>query len=400
MKIRDALYGAFEIPDFLDRLVLAPEFRRLSEVRLININSASLAALADVRRYSHTLGVLRLALLNPLMGLGENELRAFFASIIIHDAGTPAFAHLFEYFLSERYDWNHELVLPGLLSGSHHPDRRLHQIFQSQRIAFEKLCQASKIEFDLVRNFAASQHPYSKLIFGSLDFDNLDNVARMNWMLGERFDVGAILSIARELGIGSHGELQLPRSELNNVLLWQRLRLNAYQILVFDEATVAAQAVLSKAIAEAMAAGDLSETDWVYDDHSLIRALESSPGAKRRIQDLRANLPMSSLLCVRSDELDRFDRLGRTGLIDLVEQFQRERFGSSAANYGYVFRDRGAFSKRVDFVDPNSGEKWSVGETSASIVFYGFMAPRLLQGNDPRQTGMEFREWIDQKIQS
>src|SRR5690242_12030466 len=124
MKVRDALYGAFEIPDFLDRLVLAPEFRRLSEVRLININSASLAALAEVRRYSHTLGVLRLALLNPLIGLGESELRAFYASIIVHDAGTPAFAHLFEYFLSERYDWNHELVLPGLLSGAHHPDRR------------------------------------------------------------------------------------------------------------------------------------------------------------------------------------------------------------------------------------------------------------------------------------
>ena len=34
MRIRDALYGVFEIPDFLDRLVLAPEFRRLSEIRL------------------------------------------------------------------------------------------------------------------------------------------------------------------------------------------------------------------------------------------------------------------------------------------------------------------------------------------------------------------------------
>jgi len=54
MLIRDTLYGAFEIPEFLDRLVLSPEFRRLNEIRLININSVSLAALADVRRYSHT----------------------------------------------------------------------------------------------------------------------------------------------------------------------------------------------------------------------------------------------------------------------------------------------------------------------------------------------------------
>ena len=111
MQICDALYGRFGLPAFLDRLVLAPEFRRLSEVRLLNINSASLASLADVSRYSHTLGVLRLALLNPLIGLGAKELKAFLASIVVHDAGTPAFAHLFEYFLSERYGWDHELVV-------------------------------------------------------------------------------------------------------------------------------------------------------------------------------------------------------------------------------------------------------------------------------------------------
>jgi HD superfamily phosphohydrolase len=397
MKIRDTLYGSFEIPEFLDRLVLAPEFRRLSEIRLININSASLGSLADVRRYSHTLGVLRLALLNPLTGLGEDEFRAFLASIIIHDAGTPAFAHLFEYFLSERFDWNHEAVLPGLLSGTHHPDQRTHQIFQSQRLGFEKLCHSAKIDFDLVRQFVSREHPYSKLIFGSLDFDNLDNVARMNWMMGERFDIEETLSLARELGVSPEGHLQLPKRQLDNVSKWQELRLRAYNVLVFDEATVAAQAVLSKAIAVAMKSGHLDETDWAYNDHTLIRALERVPSAKRTIQDLKTNLPVASLLHVRREKLEPFDRLGRAQLITLVEEFQSERYGAS--NYGYVFRDHGAFSKKIDLVDSETGEPWSIGQRSDSIVFYGFVPRRLLQGNDPKKVGREFGEWIDAKIQ-
>ena len=99
MRIHDTLYGAFEVPGYLGALLTAPEVRRLTEVRLININSISLAALADVKRYSHTLGVVRLCMENPLIGLNGDEIRAFLASILVHDAATPAFAHLFEYFL-------------------------------------------------------------------------------------------------------------------------------------------------------------------------------------------------------------------------------------------------------------------------------------------------------------
>ncbi len=192
MQIWDALYGRFKLPGFLEQLVLAPEFRRLTEVRLLNINSASLAGLADVSRYSHTLGVLRLALMNPLIGLGEQELKAFLASIIVHDAGTPAFAHLFEYLLSEHYGWDHESVVPSLLIGRHHPDQHAHQIFESQTLKFEKLCHAVGVDIGLVIEFVSRRHPFSRLIFGSLDLDNLDNVARMNWMIGNHFDLSCI----------------------------------------------------------------------------------------------------------------------------------------------------------------------------------------------------------------
>jgi HD superfamily phosphohydrolase len=122
MIVYDALYGRFELPSFLTPLLTAPEFRRLAEVRLININSPALSALAEVRRYSHTLGVLRLAMENQFLNFGEDEHRALLASIIVHDAGTPAFAHLFEYQLAEQFRWNHETAVPAILTKQHHPD--------------------------------------------------------------------------------------------------------------------------------------------------------------------------------------------------------------------------------------------------------------------------------------
>lgn len=398
MLIRDALYGAFTIPSFLKKLILAPEFRRLSEIRLININSPSLSALAEVRRYSHTLGVLRLALLNPLMGLREEELRAFLASIIVHDAGTPAFAHLFEYFLTERYAWNHEAAIPELLRGDHHPDKHAHQIHASQTLMFEKLCGKVGIDFDLVLDFVGRKHPYSSLIFGSLDFDNIDNVARMNWMLGERFEIEPLLSIANKLSVHSGGKIELPLSERANVLAWLELRSRAYSILVFDGPTVAGQAVLSRAISEALDASELDANDWHYNDYTFMGTLSKIPNVKKRLdRDFVKALPELSLLHVETRELARFDAIGRSKLTRLVEEFLNERLNKTGT-YGYVFRDRGTFSKTVDFVDPTTGLTWSAGDSSASLIIYGFARGRAQKIEEIQRIGREFREWAEPRI--
>src|ERR1039457_6018682 len=99
MIVHDPLYGRFELPSRLDRLLLAPEVRRLSQIRLLNIATPSLATLGDLRRYSHTLGVLHLALLSRQVGYTKEERDALAASVILHDIGTPPFGHLMEYHL-------------------------------------------------------------------------------------------------------------------------------------------------------------------------------------------------------------------------------------------------------------------------------------------------------------
>ncbi|TCP85037.1 hypothetical protein C8J31_1073 [Rhizobium sp. PP-CC-2G-626] len=394
MKIWDTIYGKFDAPDFLDSLIMSPEFRRLSEVRLININSASLSALADVRRYSHTLGALRLALENKLPTLGKDEYRAFLASIIVHDAGTPAFAHLFEYFLMDRFEWDHEKVLPLLLQGQHHPDAHSHQIFSSQVPQFRKLCIKAKVDFDIVLSILSGNHPASKLIFGSVDFDNIDNVARMNWMLGNRFDVGMLLKLASSLGVASDGSLQLEEALQPSLELWLKLRRDAYQVLVFDGPTVAGQAVLSSAIAEALNDHTLSLLDWHYTDHELLRIVRNnSQKAKERLdRDFFGILPVLQILTQVFDASHPIFSMTRAEVALRIEQFLREIKGERRP-YGYSLRDRGTFEKHVKATDPSNGKVWGVGIRSDSLVIYGFGSKQPKE--TPSANGSEFLKWLE-----
>jgi HD superfamily phosphohydrolase len=397
MIVRDVLYGKFEIPSFLVPFVTAPEFRRLSEIRLININSASLAALADVTRYSHTLGAIRLALANPLVDFGRDEHEALLATIIVHDAGTPAFAHLFEYFLLDRFNWDHEAVVPLLLTGKHHPDAFSHQIYKAQVPKFKKICKSAKIDFDLVLAMLDGRHPGSRLIFGSLDFDNIDNVARMNWMLGQRFDIDRMVSLASVLGARNAVSLLLPESRRADVELWATLRRSAYEVLVFDGPTVAGQAVLSRAIAGALADGVLSVEDWHYTDSELLNVIrESSPEGKLILnRDFYGGLPELQLIWHLEESEHPLMEFPRDLIASSIEEFLRLSLNIKHA-YGYCLRDRGTFEKRIEAVDPKNGERWSFGRRSNSLVVYGF-GKEGRKMESPWKLGEKFIKWMEQK---
>lgn len=402
MLIRDALYGEFSIPSYLDDLISTPEFRRLNEVRLININSPSLASLADVRRYSHTLGVLYLALQNSLIDLGHPEYKAFLASIIVHDAGTPAFAHLFEYCLSEKYGWNHEDIISDILTVHHHSDGPLHQIYHSQTPNFHKYCKKNRIDFDIVLDFVQKKHYYSKLIFGSIDFDNIDNVARMNWMIGNRFNVESLKNIARNISVNRDGVLVLSQEFQEDILKWMELREFAYRILIFDAPTVAGQAVLSKAISLAIEIGHLNHSDWHYDDNKLILALSNSSADVKNILhlDFFVRIPELCLsLNVKDKEgIVKFSSATRKQIGDLITEFLYNKLGKNGRYYGYIFRDKGSFSKRMQFFCPVTKDAWSIGQRSDSVILYGFVGGGRHVKLMPEQLGKEFREWVEARL--
>jgi hypothetical protein len=342
------------------------------DVRLLNAPSPSLPTLSEVRRFSHTLGVLRLALLNPHNGLARDEVRALSAAILIHDAATPPFAHLLEYYLKDRAGWDHEAALPDLLTGHNLFGNVAHQILPGEQLRFKRLCAAGKIDFDLVLQIVRKEHPSSRLLFGALDFDNLDNVLRMAWALGLETPTAPFLNIARELGVSIDGKMMLSERHASLVGAWADTRRKVYEILVFDSITVATQAVLTKAISLLFDESDVSEIQWANRDRDFLDLLTRSPKTKDlMLRNFHQSLPSQVFALQVSGSLKSLGLGSRDAAIVLVERLAREEFCIKKP-FGYAFVDKSAFSKKLEFTDPATRSRWTVGDTSQSVVFYCF----------------------------
>jgi HD superfamily phosphohydrolase len=395
MRIYDPLYGPFTVPPYLAQLLMTPEVRRLSQIRLLNALSPSLAALGEVRRYSHTLGVLYLSHRVHTLGYTQDERKALVASVLLHDIGTPPFAHLFEYHLRDRTGWTHEGIIKSVLWGFHAPENRAHQFFAGQTIEFRHALERVGIVVELVEQIVTEAHPLSKLLFGSIDLDNLDNVARMAWALGLDRAATWAIDIATLMSVGRDGGLRLRRDiGAEPIARWAALRGAIYDILVFDPPTVAAQAILSEAIGIGIRDGMLSDDDWSLTDEELLDTLRHHQGTKDLIaREYLGRLP-AMVFCVQIEgTLTSLGLSDRNTSKQKIEEVLRRLLPQERV-LGYVFVDRGTFSKRLVFVDPNSMEEWSSGNTSTTVLFYGFVRSLRV----PRNT--QCRRAVDDLIEA
>ena len=132
MEIFDPLYGKFELSRIAESLCTLPEVRRLSQIRLLNSITPTLATLSELRRYAHTLGVLHLFSVWKLAHgrrFDKSDLDALEVAIILHDVATPPFGHLFEYVLKESLGWDHESAAVYTLLKDYGPASSAQQIF-------------------------------------------------------------------------------------------------------------------------------------------------------------------------------------------------------------------------------------------------------------------------------
>lgn len=371
MKIRDPLYGEFQLDSRLGALVTAPEVRRLSQIRLLNTLTPSLATLGEIRRFSHTLGVLFLARRCALPGYSARERSALQAAVLLHDVCTPPFGHLMEYHLRERTGWSHEAMIQRLLDGRAVPENTAHQVFGGQQIRFRRLLHRAKIDEQLVADIVERRHPLHLLLFGSLDLDNLDNVARMSWAMGNPDVAAASAALASLMGCQSEGagaRLTLPEANARALVAeWAAARAAAYQVLVFDGPTVAAQAVLSRAIGSALDEGAIGEDDWDLTDETLIQRLAALKSTKKLMRQYLGELPR--LVFALQAKGTPGGHGAREALTKMVDECMAPEFPSGLA---YAFHDKGAFSKELAFWDPEAGAQWTFGKRSESIVLYAF----------------------------
>ena len=374
MRILDPMYGSFTLGRIPALLAESPECRRLSEIRLLNTISPTLATLGEIKRYSHTLGVCFLESIwrtRSEVEYSRKAIEALQAAIILHDIGTPPFGHLFEYILKANSNWSHEGVIQKILQGTHLPENTAHQFFGNRTPdVFARLEQAN-VEMDVLFSILEKNHPLSQLIFGTIDFDNLDNVARMAWALGIPDGIEIAKGLASRMSVNEEGTLTLSISHRSLAKAWLQLRRRIYEILVFDWPTVAAQAVLTDAIVMAMRTGALDELSWSMTDDDLLRVLRGCSRAKDMVNlEYLGSLPKIALCVQVRQQIDYFGMCSGKSATEVLKNRLAER--GLRKPLVFLFQDNGAFEKRLNFKDESSGEEWSIGERSCSTVIYIF----------------------------
>lgn len=385
MKVFDPLYGAFELPFLASRLVMAPEIRRLSQIRLLNSLTPTLATLGELRRFSHTLGVLHLFSLWKARHAGEfsrSDLDALEAAILLHDVATPPFGHLFEYILKEKQGWDHEQASSELFRRHHVPENSGHQIFAGQTPKVYRLVQKLNIDHNAIDEILRKKHQLHALIMGSVDFDNIDNVWRMAWSLGLDASIEDARQLASQICVSEKGDLVVPRSARALLTKWADLRRAVYEILVFDPSTVAGQAVLTKAFRIAINEGFLSGESWTLTDEELLSELRKHPSTKKTIsQQYLGELPQSLMTVQLRWNDSQLFHAPREDIEDAVLNSLTPLIKGSLLVY--VFKEKGSFSKKISLFDENGNEE-QFGETTRSLIIYLFGTETLCRQAERR----------------
>ena len=360
--VYDPLYGRIELPGFLQPFLASPEFSRLSAVRLLNFESFELAALSEARRRSHTLGALHLGSRLPLIEFGTNEMRALLIATVLHDVGTPPFGHTLEYELIQRTGMNHEMIVTKILDGVHHPLGLDHQIYAGKGPQLPTLMRESGVE-PIVRSILLGTHPLSQCLFGDLDLDNLDNVFRMAWYLGERCDGSVALQIASLLDVNLAGQKILAKEHRPLIEHWLATRARAYSVILNSPRHRQSQAIFSRIVFEAMerAPGDpehIEYQDWFSTDEQLLGRLRRMERLRPFFSDLQRAEPLRTDTIMFACE-SRIDRASRAhhqeALARLLADATDHRVYLSFVAIGETLE------REVHFLDRRTEEPWSVG---------------------------------------
>jgi hypothetical protein len=387
MFVADPLLGPFVVPDRFERLLRAPEVQRLREVRLINTTTPSLAGLSDVRRFTHTLAVLHLAhrVTERLQWTWpQRALDTLLVAAIVHDVGSPAFAHLFEYLLKSKYAFSHEAMLKSVISGDYKRTNLFHQVYYGGQLALRACIEELDVDSDEVVSYVLGQAPLGTLIAGTLDIDNLDNVYRMAAGLGLKHDIRSALQLVDHMTIDyDSGRLVVLEDDLQHVENWRQLRRKSYEILAFDEQALASQAMLTDCLAEAVQRDLLAEEDWFLTDEQMLRRLielndKATVGLRETVMRFATADYFSPVFIgwYQKAQGERDLRLPehRAVLRDQLET------ALDIPISPYVFYDKGTFEKRLllQVAQPSgSNARTEIGELSTSTIVSVFTSQRL-----------------------
>lgn len=169
VTIEDRLYGSLEVTDDDLKLFQTTPLTRLRQVSLSATPYWLVPAGICASRFEHSVGVGHLARIVGQKPAFADLARDIYFAALLHDVGTPPFAHLGEHFLKILLDINHEEFAQNIIY-----EAELSGIIKNQGGSIENVCKL----------ITGKNRPYSDLVNGSVDLDNLDNTLRFGLSQG------------------------------------------------------------------------------------------------------------------------------------------------------------------------------------------------------------------------
>jgi HD superfamily phosphohydrolase len=382
----DPLYGCFKLDPLVRALAVQPEIQRLRDVRLSNINSMFLLGTANISRYEHSLGVAHLAgLAADSLQLNERERLSLACAALLHDVGITPFGHLMEEaFRWSAIDFDHESRLRAIFLEGAEVGNVDAPLFRGRpagvrRVIDRKEFKQVGLQMEEVFDLKAGKGAIGKLLNGTIDIDNIDNVCRMAYHMG--------LPFRRQLGVElvqgfyiADGELSFDAECVSLIHEWLALREQLYDLLMTNPFDFVAKAMMIEAMRRALLGKDgsppvLGEDDWKLTDSELVaRLLDNAPTARLMDALLRGDLHgLYGLYWIEPDSLSG-RLLQPSGIQGLREELARSLGVAHEEFLVYVIKD-----KRVRKID-NLRIEGRISGSLESIASVGDAPRRYLFG--------------------
>ena len=374
----DPLHGRLSLSEPSVSLARTPALQRLRHVRLSNIDSLDIPAIANLSRFEHVLGVAHLAGQVGFRGkLDTYDTLVLDGSALLHDWAITSFGHLVEeglQYVGASFD--HESRLSEILNGQGLEETGGNdlQIFMGRTSgmgAWARRVAGSDGEHLLrdVTEHIRGRGRMGRVVAGDIDLDNVDNVFRMAFHMGLDVDRKTPTRISRSIVdvTGPDGEPVFRRDALLDIQAWRNARREVYQLLMLSGRDMVGKIMLLFATVRSHERGELHDEDWkLVDDGFMARLLTSgsrevretaerwSTGelwdalAPRWIAGRRPDYPV-----LRSFSDDLSEALGRTCFAYGIKDKRDRRIGVS-------FEDG---TRQVVGVD---ADQWLLGIASAA----------------------------------
>lgn len=283
----DALYGDVSFNAEISELVHAPIVQRLRHVRLSNIDSVAMPGIANLSRYEHVLGVAYLASQVGLRRTLPNfEHLALTAAALLHDWAITAFGHLVEEaFNYVGLDFHHEAKLNSILRGESGGDTlglnmQILEGRQAHLTDWAKKTVGPAREHELLELIEATIRgvgKFGRVVSGTMDLDNIDNVYRMAFHMGLPIDRKLPLRLAQAIvGTDEKGGPIFAVSATPDVEAWVETRRAVYRRLMPAQPDFSYKIMIISATAKAIKARDIAAEDWTLTDVDFLTRLAAS----------------------------------------------------------------------------------------------------------------------------